>query len=104
MGDFAFYDQVLDMSFTLGNLSERVQGFHGDALGNYFRVVRGRSAQGARDHGAWCGVGVAAGEMTKRFDTNYLQLITLTTRTKLVPVRTTSTRRTFPPSHPWCSK
>ena len=28
VGDFAFYDQVLDMSFTLGNLPERVRGFH----------------------------------------------------------------------------
>ena len=47
VGDFAFYDQMLDMSFTLGNLPERVRGFHGDALDNYFRVARGRSAQGA---------------------------------------------------------
>ena len=44
VGDFAFYDQVLDMSFTLGNLPERVRGFHGDPLDNYFRVARGRSA------------------------------------------------------------
>jgi 5-methyltetrahydropteroyltriglutamate--homocysteine methyltransferase len=43
VGDFSFYDQVLDMSFTLGNLPERVQGFQGDALDNYFRVARGRS-------------------------------------------------------------
>jgi 5-methyltetrahydropteroyltriglutamate--homocysteine methyltransferase len=34
VGDFSFYDQVLDMSFTLGNLPERVRGFHGDALDN----------------------------------------------------------------------
>lgn len=27
VGDFSFYDQVLDISFTLGNLPERVQGF-----------------------------------------------------------------------------
>ena len=33
-GDFSFYDQVLDMSFTLGNLPQRVQGFHGDKLDN----------------------------------------------------------------------
>ena len=45
VGDFSFYDQVLDMSFTLGHLPERVQGFHGDGLDNYFRVARGRSAQ-----------------------------------------------------------
>ena len=62
VGDFSYYDQVLDMSFTLGNLPARVQGFHGDALDNYFRVARGRSAQGTEDHSACCG-GVAAGEM-----------------------------------------
>ena len=74
VGDFSFYDQVLDMSFTLGNLPERVQGFHGDALDNYFRVARGRSAaiadaahssaSGHTEHTACCGGGVAAGEMT----------------------------------------
>lgn len=74
VGDFAFYDQVLDMSFTLGNLPERVRGFHGDALDNYFRVARGRSAQGTDDHSACCG-GVAAGEMTKWFDTNYHYIV-----------------------------
>lgn len=74
VGDFAFYDQMLDMSFTLGNLPERVRGFHGDALDNYFRVARGRSAHGAEDHGACCG-GVAAGEMTKWFDTNYHYIV-----------------------------
>ena len=74
VGDFAFYDQVLDMSFTLRHLPERVQGFHGDALDNYFRVARGRSAQGAADHAACCG-GVAAGEMTKWFDTNYHYIV-----------------------------
>jgi len=74
VGDFAFYDQVLDMSFTLGNLPERVQHFHGDALDNYFRVARGRSAQSANEASACCG-GVAAGEMTKWFDTNYHYIV-----------------------------
>ena len=74
VGDFAFYDQVLDMSFTLGNLPARVHGFHGDALDNYFRVARGRSATGADEHAACCG-GVAAGEMTKWFDTNYHYIV-----------------------------
>ncbi|AET93142.1 5-methyltetrahydropteroyltriglutamate--homocysteine S-methyltransferase [Burkholderia sp. YI23] len=74
VGDFAFYDQVLDMSFTLGNLPARVRGFHGDALDNAFRVARGRSASGAEDHAACCG-GVAAGEMTKWFDTNYHYIV-----------------------------
>jgi 5-methyltetrahydropteroyltriglutamate--homocysteine methyltransferase len=78
VGDFAFYDQMLDMSFTLGNLPERVQGFHGDTLDNYFRVARGRSATanvaGTDDHADCCG-GVAAGEMTKWFDTNYHYIV-----------------------------
>lgn len=74
VGDFSFYDQVLDLSFTLGNLPERVQSFHGDTLDNYFRVARGRSATGAEDHAACCG-GVAAGEMTKWFDTNYHYIV-----------------------------
>ncbi|MYM81983.1 5-methyltetrahydropteroyltriglutamate--homocysteine S-methyltransferase [Duganella sp. FT50W] len=71
VGDFSFYDQVLDMSFTLGNLPERVHDFHGDALDNYFRVARGRSVE---EHAACCG-GVAAGEMTKWFDTNYHYIV-----------------------------
>ena len=74
VGDFSFYDQILDMSFTLGNLPGRVRGFHGDALDNYFRVARGRSAAGAEAHDACCG-GVAAGEMTKWFDTNYHYIV-----------------------------
>jgi len=72
VGDFAFYDQVLDMSFTLGNLPERVRGFHGDALDNAFRVARGRTG----GHSACCGGGgVQAGEMTKWFDTNYHYIV-----------------------------
>ena len=70
VGDFSFYDQVLDMSFTLGHLPQRVRDFHGDTLDNYFRVARGRSAESAEAHAHCCG-GVAAGEMTKWFDTNY---------------------------------
>ena len=72
VGDFSFYDQVLDMSFTLGNLPARVRGFHGDPLDNVFRVARGRSAPGDRAH--CCGA-VAAGEMTKWFDTNYHYIV-----------------------------
>jgi 5-methyltetrahydropteroyltriglutamate--homocysteine methyltransferase len=74
VGDFSFYDQVLDTSFLLGHLPERVRGFHGDPLDNVFRVARGRSAQGAEAHGACC-AGVAAGEMTKWFDTNYHYIV-----------------------------
>jgi 5-methyltetrahydropteroyltriglutamate--homocysteine methyltransferase len=74
VGDFSFYDQVLDMSFTLGNLPERAGNFSGAALDNYFRVARGRSAQGAEQHAACCD-GIAAGEMTKWFDTNYHYIV-----------------------------
>ena len=89
VGDFAFYDQVLDMSFTLSNLPERVRGFHGDALDNYFRVARGRSAESADEHAHCCG-GVAAGEMTKWFDTNYHYIVpefSAATEFKLDPSR-----------------
>ncbi|MFZ6848007.1 5-methyltetrahydropteroyltriglutamate--homocysteine S-methyltransferase [Undibacterium sp. RuRC25W] len=74
VGDFSFYDQVLDMSFTLGNLPDRVRDFHGDPLDNYFRVARGRSAQSVHENHTCCG-GVAAGEMTKWFDTNYHYIV-----------------------------
>lgn len=69
VGDFSLYDQVLDMSFTLGNLPARVEGLEGSELDNYFRVARGRSAN---DSGCNC---VHAGEMTKWFDTNYHYIV-----------------------------
>lgn len=69
VGDFSLYDQVLDMSFTLGNLPARVEGLEGSELDNYFRVARGRSAH---DTGCQC---VHAGEMTKWFDTNYHYIV-----------------------------
>lgn len=95
VGDFSFYDHVLDMSFTLGHLPERVRGFKGHELDNYFRVARGRSADRAaaqlgqgnaershaghnhnnEDHaGAEC-CPVTAGELTKWFDTNYHYIV-----------------------------
>ena len=69
VGDFSFYDQVLDMSFMLGNVPQRVRNLEGAALDNYFRVARGRSAQDSA-----CGC-VHAGEMTKWFDTNYHYIV-----------------------------
>lgn len=74
VGDFSFYDQVLDMSFMVGNLPERVRALPGDPLDNYFRVARGRSARTADEH-ANCRDGVSAGEMTKWFDTNYHYIV-----------------------------
>jgi 5-methyltetrahydropteroyltriglutamate--homocysteine methyltransferase len=77
VGDFSFYDQMLDMSFMLGNVPDRVRQRAGSALDNsldnsldnYFRVARGRSAT---DSGCSC---VHAGEMTKWFDTNYHYIV-----------------------------
>lgn len=84
VGDFSFYDHVLDMSFTLGNVPERVDGLQGQELDNYFRVARGRSA---KDSDCQC---VHAGEMTKWFDTNYHYIVpefTATTQFQLQPER-----------------
>jgi 5-methyltetrahydropteroyltriglutamate--homocysteine methyltransferase len=69
VGDFSFYDQVLDASFMLGNIPDRVRGLEGNVLDNYFRVARGRSA---KDSICSC---VHAGEMTKWFDTNYHYIV-----------------------------
>lgn len=69
VGDFSFYDQVLDMSFILGNIPDRVRGLEGNGLDNYFRVARGRSVD---DSACSC---VHAGEMTKWFDTNYHYIV-----------------------------
>ncbi|GGE74555.1 5-methyltetrahydropteroyltriglutamate--homocysteine methyltransferase [Streptosporangium jomthongense] len=69
VGDFSLYDQVLDMSATLGNLPERANTREGSALDAYFRVARGRSPNDT----ACCSV--HAGEMTKWFDTNYHYIV-----------------------------
>ncbi|WP_336368394.1 5-methyltetrahydropteroyltriglutamate--homocysteine S-methyltransferase [Marinobacter sp. C2H3] len=84
VGDFSLYDQVLDMSATLGNLPARVlSSDRGPDLDAYFRAARGRSQ-------ACCGGGVTAGEMTKWFDTNYHYIVPeldQTTRFTLNPER-----------------
>lgn len=67
VGDFSLYDQVLDMSFTLGNIPQRARNYSGDVLDNYFRVARGRSVDPKR--------AISAAEMTKWFDTNYHYMV-----------------------------
>ena len=62
VGDFSCYDQMLDMSFLLGNIPPRFAA-GGFGLDNYFRVARGRAAAD--------GTSIEAAEMTKWFDTNY---------------------------------
>ena len=69
VGDFSFYDHVLETSFLTGHLPARFRNFSGDPLDNYFRVARGRSAPAVPD------TGLSAGEMTKWFDTNYHYIV-----------------------------
>jgi 5-methyltetrahydropteroyltriglutamate--homocysteine methyltransferase len=68
LGDFTFYDHLLDASFLLGNVPARARAGEGEPLDAYFRVARGRAAGDADG-------GVAAGEMTKWFDTNYHYIV-----------------------------
>ncbi len=67
VGDFSWYDTVLDLSAALGAIPPRF-GWSGDEvdLDTYFRMARGRGATGAA---------VAACEMTKWFDTNYHYIV-----------------------------
>lgn len=67
VGDFSFYDHVLDMSTRLGVVPKRF-GWPGDNvdLDTYFRMARGRAPTGES---------AFACEMTKWFDTNYHYLV-----------------------------
>ncbi len=67
VGDFSFYDHVLDHSALFGVVPERFewQGEEVD-LDLYFRMARGRAPRGKP---------AAACEMTKWFDTNYHYLV-----------------------------
>ncbi len=71
VGDFAFYDQVLDLSVMLGAVPARFQADQEIADGQVgldtaFRMARGRAPSGEP---------AAACEMTKYFDTNYHYLV-----------------------------
>ncbi|WP_163577690.1 5-methyltetrahydropteroyltriglutamate--homocysteine S-methyltransferase [Halomonas faecis] len=71
VGDFAFYDQVLDVSVMLGAVPPRFAAddelARGDVdLDTAFRMARGRAPSGEP---------AAACEMTKYFDTNYHYLV-----------------------------
>lgn len=67
VGDFSYYDHVLDTSVMLGAVPARF-ACAGDEtdLDSYFRMARGRGAEGS---------GCRALEMTKWFDTNYHYLV-----------------------------
>ncbi len=67
VGDFSWYDQVLDTSAMLGVVPERFDwDGHEVDLDTYFRMARGRAPSG-RD--------VMACEMSKWFDTNYHYIV-----------------------------
>ena len=66
VGDFAWYDQVLALSATLGVIPERHQEDN-ITLDTLFNMARGSSP--------CCGQQAAACEMTKWFDTNYHYLV-----------------------------
>ena len=71
VGDFAFYDQVLNVSVALGAVPVRFNAQHEVAGGDIdldttFRMARGRAPSGEP---------AAACEMTKYFDTNYHYLV-----------------------------
>lgn len=59
--DFSFYDQILDMSFLLGVIPERVQS-KATELDQYFATARGSDDS-------------CASEMTKWFNTNYHYIV-----------------------------
>ena len=69
VGDFSFYDHVLDTSWMLGNIPARAQETGGSPLDRYFRTARGQSAGDGEDNQ------ISAGEMTKWFDTNYHYIV-----------------------------
>ncbi|MBL4762662.1 MAG: 5-methyltetrahydropteroyltriglutamate--homocysteine S-methyltransferase [Gammaproteobacteria bacterium] len=77
VGDFSWYDHVLDMSCTLGVVPQRFlhsKGQHSTgknstrpvSLDDYFAIARGVTRDNTR---------IAAGEMTKWFDTNYHYIV-----------------------------
>jgi len=65
VGDFSWYDHVLDTSILLGVIPERF-GTHEPDIHTYFRMARGRAPIGEDIH---------ACEMTKWFDTNYHYIV-----------------------------
>lgn len=68
--DFSFYDQVLDMSLTLGAIPDRfvnlIPGQNGPQFDLYFAMARGYQKDG---------LDIPAMEMTKWFDTNYHYIV-----------------------------
>ncbi|MBD3585215.1 5-methyltetrahydropteroyltriglutamate--homocysteine S-methyltransferase [Salinimonas sp. HHU 13199] len=68
VGDFSLYDHVLDHIIMFGNTPSRCKAGD-DELHQYFRLARGRAPHDDVEQQ------VAAGEMTKWFDTNYHYIV-----------------------------
>ena len=67
VGDFSWYDHMLEMTTLLGAVPERFGKVDGNVdLDTFFRMARGKSADGAE---------TTPCEMTKWFDTNYHYLV-----------------------------
>ncbi|SEW11389.1 methionine synthase (B12-independent) [Chryseobacterium wanjuense] len=66
--DFSYYDQVLDMTLTVGAIPERYQeiAFKKSETDLYFAMARGFQKEG---------LDITAMEMTKWFDTNYHYIV-----------------------------
>jgi 5-methyltetrahydropteroyltriglutamate--homocysteine methyltransferase len=68
--DFSFYDQVLDMSLTVGAIPERyhdvILNKNNSEIDLYFAMARGYQKEG---------LDITAMEMTKWFDTNYHYIV-----------------------------
>ncbi|VXB24670.1 MULTISPECIES: 5-methyltetrahydropteroyltriglutamate--homocysteine S-methyltransferase [Chryseobacterium] len=66
--DFSYYDQVLDMTLTVGAIPERYQeiAFKRSEIDLYFAMARGFQKDG---------LDITAMEMTKWFDTNYHYIV-----------------------------
>ena len=66
VGDFSYYDHVLDTAFLFGVIPARFGAPDAGDLDQYFRAARGRAPTGAD---------APACEMTKWFDSNYHYLV-----------------------------
>jgi len=69
--DFSFYDQVLDLTLTVGAIPARYQGFPLEGASSYNLDLYFAMARGFQQDG----LDVTAMEMTKWFDTNYHYIV-----------------------------
>ncbi|WP_353183010.1 5-methyltetrahydropteroyltriglutamate--homocysteine S-methyltransferase [Parapedobacter lycopersici] len=69
--DFSFYDQVLDLTLTVGAIPARYQGFAVEGASSYNLDLYFAMARGFQQEG----LDVTAMEMTKWFDTNYHYIV-----------------------------